>query len=260
MERLLPPHRPRAMGPKRKNAATGFARANRMCDVFVVDGATAVGYLWGFFSKRWANRGWVVYISVAAVTAAYGSALTAGHFWQTPGMPAQPKVTKRSLPHHSVPRLGSACRNEGPVPRAAATGHPWPGAAKSASLPIYPLHRACLRPSWLTGPADQDQKQINIKSTQPRWRSTAATGWLCFSVGAGLPAMQATRSFRYTEVMPSQASQLLQWTVPALAFDLAFASPHSSRPVGRCAVDLLLILILGAPLNHAGRTQVVRSG
>ncbi|OWP70892.1 hypothetical protein CEC48_15720 [Pseudomonas sp. K2I15] len=61
------------MGPKRKNAATGFARANRMCDVFVVDGATAVGYLWGFFSKRWANRGWgflTVYISVAGVTAA----------------------------------------------------------------------------------------------------------------------------------------------------------------------------------------------
>ncbi|WP_219406870.1 hypothetical protein, partial [Pseudomonas sp. Colony2] len=37
------------------------------------------------------------------------------------------------------------------------------------------------------------------------------------------------------------------WTVPALAFDLAFK--HSSRPVGRCALDLLLILILGAPLN-----------
>ncbi|WP_207254660.1 hypothetical protein, partial [Pseudomonas sp. GP01-A15] len=45
------------------------------------------------------------------------------------------------------------------------------------------------------------------------------------------------------------------WTVPALDFDLAFALQHSSRPVGRCAFDLLLILILGAPLNHAGRTQ-----
>ncbi|PMU54837.1 nucleoid-structuring protein H-NS, partial [Pseudomonas sp. GP01-A14] len=30
-------------------------------------------------------------------------------------MPAQPKVTKRSLPHHSVPRLGSACPHSGPV-------------------------------------------------------------------------------------------------------------------------------------------------
>ncbi|MGY2269634.1 hypothetical protein ACW9IE_31445, partial [Pseudomonas sp. SDO5561_S422] len=30
----------------------------------------------------------------------------------------------------------------------------------------------------------------------------------CFSVGAGLPAMQATRCIRHTEAMPSQASQL----------------------------------------------------
>ncbi|WP_218265409.1 hypothetical protein, partial [Pseudomonas sp. GP01-A8] len=48
------------------------------------------------------------------------------------------------------------------------------------------------------------------------------------------------------------------WTVPALDFDLAFALQHSSRPVGRCAVDLLLIL--GAPLNHAGRTQALERG
>ncbi|SDU04421.1 hypothetical protein SAMN05216237_1687 [Pseudomonas yamanorum] len=171
-----------------------------------------------------------------------------------------PKVTKRSLPHHSVPRLGSACPHSGPIPRAAATGHPWPGAAKSASLPIYPLHRACLRPSWLTGPADQNQKQIKIKGTQPRWRSTAATGWRCFSVGAGLPAMQTTRCIRYTQLMLSQASQLPHLTVPALDLACAFASPHSSRPVGRCAVDLLLILILGAPLNHAGRTQALERG
>ncbi|AUO21553.1 hypothetical protein C0058_05955 [Pseudomonas sp. NC02] len=73
-----------------------------------------------------------------------------------------------------------------------------------------------------------------------------------------MPAMQAPRSSRHTEVMPSPASQLLQWTVPALAFDLAFK--HSSRPVGRCALDLLLILILGAPLNHAGRTQALERG
>ena len=37
----------------------------------------------------------------------------AGHFWQTPGMPAQPKLTKRSLPHHSVPRLGSTAATGG---------------------------------------------------------------------------------------------------------------------------------------------------
>ncbi|PMX48077.1 hypothetical protein C1Y18_19285 [Pseudomonas sp. MPR-R5A] len=49
------------------------------------------------------------YISVAAVTAAYGSALTAGHFWKR----RAPKVTKNASPHHSVPRLGSVCPNAG---------------------------------------------------------------------------------------------------------------------------------------------------
>src|SRR5471030_1559595 len=145
-------------------------------------------------------------------------------------MPAQPKVTKRSLPHHSVPRLGSACPHSGTAPRAAATGHPWPVAGKSASLPIYPLHRAYLRPSWLTGPADQKQRRS--------------------SVGAGLPAknLRTPRSFRLpTSSLATFASKLAP-------------TNHSSRPVGRCVLDLLLILILGAPLNHAGRTQVVRSG
>ncbi|PMU28778.1 hypothetical protein C1X89_35000 [Pseudomonas sp. GP01-A8] len=77
-------------------------------------------------------------------------------------------------------------------------------------------------------------------------------------MGAGLPAMQTPRYIRHTEAMPSPASQLLQWTVPA--FDFAVALQHSSRPVGRCALDLLLILILGAPLNHAGRTQALERG
>ena len=47
------------------------------------------------------------YISVAAVTAAYGSALTAAHFWR------DPKVSKRSSPQHSAPRLGSVCPHSG---------------------------------------------------------------------------------------------------------------------------------------------------
>ncbi|VCU67112.1 hypothetical protein [Pseudomonas synxantha] len=48
------------------------------------------------------------YISVVWVTAAIGSALTAGHFRKA-GMPAQAKVTKALLPHHSAPRSGSVC-------------------------------------------------------------------------------------------------------------------------------------------------------
>ncbi len=91
----------------------------------------------------------LVCISVAAVTAAGGSALTAGHFWRAP------KVTKSALPHHSVPRLGSACLNEGIAPWAAAKGHPWPSAANPASMPGCPLHNAPVQPAWLTGRRDQ---------------------------------------------------------------------------------------------------------
>src|SRR5471032_2143022 len=47
-----------------------------------------------------------------------------------------PKVTKRSVPHHSVPRLGSACPHSGLNPWAAATGHPWPNAANPASCRV----------------------------------------------------------------------------------------------------------------------------
>ncbi|WP_330209019.1 hypothetical protein, partial [Pseudomonas sp. Z13] len=65
--------------------------------------------------------------------------------------------------------------------------------------------------------------------------------------------LRAPRSFRMpasslTTFASKPAPTFL--TVPALDFDFAFQ--HSSRPVGRCAFDLLLILILGAPLNHAG--------
>ncbi len=168
MERLWPPHRPRAMGPKRKNAATGFAGANRVCDVFVVEGQpplatcgdslarggpTGIGVVFDCVHIRCCGNGRLGFRS-------YSGSLLAN----------APKVTKRSLPHHSVPRLGSACPHSGTAPRAAATGHPWPGAAKSASLPIYPLHRAYLRPSWLTGPADQNQKQIKSRAQRPTGR------------------------------------------------------------------------------------------
>ena len=36
------------------------------------------------------------------------TALTAAHFRKA-GMPAQTKVSKALLPHHSAPRLGSVC-------------------------------------------------------------------------------------------------------------------------------------------------------
>ncbi len=98
--------------------------------------------------------GWLACISVAAVTATGGSALTAGHFRKA-RKPAQSKVTKALVPHHSVPRLGSACLNEGITPWAAAKGHPWPSAANPASVPGCPLRNTFVQPAWLTGRRDQ---------------------------------------------------------------------------------------------------------
>ena len=45
----------------------------------------------------------------------------------------------------------------------------------------------------------------------------------CFSVGAGLPAMQTPRYIRYTELMPSQASQLPPLTEYGFAVAVAVA-------------------------------------
>ena len=55
------------------------------------------------------------YISVAAVTAAIGSALTAGHFWKR-----APKVTKRAL----APPLGASPRLGMPAVRHCSVGPP----------------------------------------------------------------------------------------------------------------------------------------
>ncbi len=60
-------------------------------------------------------------ISVAAVMAADGSALTAGHFRKA-RKPAQSKVTKALMPHHLAPRLGSVCPHSGIAPWARREG------------------------------------------------------------------------------------------------------------------------------------------
>src|SRR3989344_7765441 len=76
-----------------------------------------------------------------------------GHLWFRPygdSLFQTPKRKQKAVPHHSVPRLGSACQNEGIAPWVAAMGHPWPSAAKSASC-RFPHCAMLLRPSWLTG-------------------------------------------------------------------------------------------------------------
>ncbi len=170
------------------------------------------------------------YISVAAVTAAYGSALTAGHFWK------DPKVTKRSSPHHSAPRLGSVCPHSGFGAWAAAMGHPWPSAANPASCRVTHAPKPAFGQRGLTGRlrsrSKADQKQIKSWSGVHR------------PVGAGLPAMQTTRYIRHTQLMPSQASQLPQG--------------NASVPVTRSAVRpprFAFDFDLRRPVKHAGRNS-----
>ena len=106
--------------------------------------------------SRWRLQ---VYISVFGVLASNGSAFTAGYLEQR-------QVTKRFLPHHSAPRLGSVCPNAGIAPRVAAMGHPWPSAAKPASLPVSPLRNACVRPAWLMGVRDQQPRRGGLRADQ----------------------------------------------------------------------------------------------
>jgi len=90
-----------------------------------------------------------------------------------------------------------------------------------------------------TSKADQEHSGLQaglsgVKQVQDQKRARSA-------VGAGLPAMQATRSFRNTEVMSSQASfhkkadPLSLWPL----LDLAFAS---TTQVGFQAAVLLICL------------------
>ena len=62
-----------------------------------------------------------------------------------------PKVTKRSLPHHSAPRSGSVCPHAGFGAWAAAMGHPWPSAANPASCRVTHAPKPAFGQRGLTG-------------------------------------------------------------------------------------------------------------
>ncbi len=99
------------------------------------------------------------------------------------------KVSKTLLPHHLVPRLGSACPHSG---QRGLTGR-----LRSKSK------------------ADQEHSGLpaglsGVKQGQGPERKQS-----CFSVGAGLPAMASPRSFRNTELMSSQHRYLHIFLNPA---------------------------------------------
>ncbi len=75
-----------------------------------------------------------------------------------------PKVTKRSSPHHSVPRLGSACPHSGFGAWAAAMGHPWPSAANPASCRVTHAPKPAFGQRGFTGRLRSKAKRGGLRA------------------------------------------------------------------------------------------------
>ncbi len=175
----------------------------------------------------------------------YGGSLLANA-----GMPAQPKVTKRSRP--SIRPLAKA---RGALTPAllrghAATGHPWPGAASAASLPRYPLRNACVRPLG-KGRVDQEREPQQEQEPQP-----SAFYALFVAAAAGCDRLRSRRKSIHLD-LPDTPSRPVWRALRARSQPSAAATGITvkSRPAGRPprgAFDFL------AP--SGGRVEVLRSG
>ena len=153
------------------------------------------------------------------------------------------KVSKTLLPHHSAPRLGSVCPHSGFGPWAAAMGHPWPSAANLASCQVTHAPKPAFGQRGLTG-------RLRSRSKAKAQRPTGGVALLFCGSGLAREKPESAAFIQNARVIVNDLREQARsqiWTVPALAFDCALQ--HSSRPVGRCALDLLLILILGASLT-----------
>ena len=94
---------------------------------------------------------WIGCISISAVTATYGFAFTASHLEaRNAARPVGASLLAMNLrapwgvwcPASSLTSIASMLAPTGP----AAMGHPWPSAAKPASMPVYPLRRTGTKP------------------------------------------------------------------------------------------------------------------
>ncbi len=162
-----------------------------------------------------------------------------------------PKVTKRSSPHHSAPRLGSVCPHSGFGAWAAAMGHPWPSAANPASCRVTHAPKPAFGQRGFTG----------RRRSRARSKATRFASWIRFSssVGAGLPAKNARtpRSSRCSRVIVNdhrrQASSYSGSRLP-----LRLPLLHTTQ--AGCQAAVLLILILGAPSNTLAERRLESVG
>src|SRR3989344_8430916 len=98
-----------------------------------------------------------------------------GHLWFRPygdSLFQTPKRKQKAVPHHSVPRLGSACQNEGIAPWVAALGHPWPSAAKPASCRFTHCAMPAFGQRGLTGRPRSKTKSEAALKPPPTLRET----------------------------------------------------------------------------------------
>ena len=118
-----------------------------------------------------ANAGYVLttqvktteYISIRCITAFYGfrpygvSLLSNSH-----------KSKQKGLAPAYGPRFAQVPLTPVPLRGHAVTGHPWPGTALPASMPVNPLRRTSIRPPEGAGrskaKSKTDQKQIKNRS------------------------------------------------------------------------------------------------
>ncbi len=101
------------------------------------------------------------------------------------------KVSKTLLPHHSAPRSRSVCPNAGLNPWAAATRHPWRGAANPASCRVTHEFKPAFGQRGLTGrlrsrsQADQDQGRL---ASHRGYRWSLPPTQMCRNPGCDRPA------------------------------------------------------------------------
>ena len=125
------------------------------------------------------------------------------------------KVSKTLLPHHSAPRLGSVCPNTGLNPWAAATRHPWRGAANPASCRVTHEFKPAFGQRGLTGrlrsKADQE-RLASHRGNRLLLQPTQLCRYLCcdeagpdntaFSAWAGRPANKAPHTHQTPASLP----------------------------------------------------------
>ncbi len=178
------------------------------------------------------------------------------------------KVTKTLLPHHLVPRLGSACPHSGIAPWARREG---PSMAQRGYPGIHagmPTHNACVRPAWFNGASRSRSKAKQSKAKQSKARAVAypASMWLSTAIASKLaPTWDLLQQQNSCTPKTHCGSELARDdaghpTSPQTDTPPSRASPlphptgetRSHQEPGRLSGRLVVDVDLGRPVNHDG--------